>query len=218
LPTTFQQYNGANISAISLSGLTKGLTYSVAVTAIAQPTYFLTVTAINASGATGVANESNFAQEVIQYLEKPTRESALSKVATATPTEATAPREPFSDIEIGPKCFIATAAYGHYSAPQVQLLRDFRDRYLMTNAPGRAFVAWYYRYGPCWADFINAHPWCKPLVRLLLLPLIGGAMFMLHTSLPAKCVLMVAVLLMSVVVRRKRGVAAGADLYNSRES
>ena len=85
----------------------------------------------------------------------------------------------------------------------------------MTNEPGRAFVTRYYRYGPCWADFINAHPRCKPLVRLLLLPLIGGAMFMLHTSLPAKCVVMVAVLLMSgVVVRRKRGVAVGTDLHN----
>jgi hypothetical protein len=79
-------------------------------------------------------------------------------------------------------CFIATAAYGHYSAPQVQALRDFRDAYLLTNAPGRAFVRWYYEYGPVAAQFITEHPWLKPVVRTALLPVVGMAMFMTKTS------------------------------------
>jgi len=101
-------------------------------------------------------------------------------------------------------CFIATAAYGYYSAPQVQLLRDFRDRFLVTNAPGRAFVAWYYRYGPGGAVFINAHPWCKPPVRLLLLPLVGGAMLILPGSLPAKCIVTLGILLFSCTIIWRR--------------
>ena len=45
-------------------------------------------------------------------------------------------------------CYIATAVYGSYSAPQVYTLRKFRDRVLLNSIPGRLFVRCYYRFGP----------------------------------------------------------------------
>jgi hypothetical protein len=69
-------------------------------------------------------------------------------------------------------CFIATAAYGSYLHPQVQMLRNFRDEWLLTNAPGRAFVAFYYRNSPPLADYIARHPIVRGITRLALTPLV----------------------------------------------
>ena len=68
-------------------------------------------------------------------------------------------------------CFIATASYGHDSG-EVGLLCDFRDKCLLTNPLGTAFVKTYYKLSPPVADFIAKSEPLKATVRLALKPLI----------------------------------------------
>jgi hypothetical protein len=73
----------------------------------------------------------------------------------------------------GGGCFIATAAYGSLMEPHVKILRDFRDRFLLTNRFGKGFVNFYYKYSPPMADFIAKHDSLRAMVRLSLLPVVG---------------------------------------------
>jgi hypothetical protein len=73
--------------------------------------------------------------------------------------------------EIG--CFIATAAYGSLIEPHVKILRDFRDKILLTNSLGKGFVKAYYTYSPPIADFISKDDNLRTLVRVSLLPVVG---------------------------------------------
>jgi hypothetical protein len=55
-------------------------------------------------------------------------------------------------------------------AQEVVILREFRDRYLMTHPPGRALVSLYYAWSPMVAGFICRHESLKTLTRITLYP------------------------------------------------
>ncbi|RMH02711.1 MAG: DUF1565 domain-containing protein [Planctomycetota bacterium] len=65
-------------------------------------------------------------------------------------------------------CFVATAAHGDYDAPEVRVLRRFRDDYLLAGAPGRSFVRAYYEYGPKAASWIEGREWARRASRAAL--------------------------------------------------
>ncbi len=77
----------------------------------------------------------------------------------------------------GGKCLIATAAFGSPFAREVTTLRRFRDRALLTHAPGRLLVRAYYRLSPPLARATAREPLLAAGVRALLGPVAFGADF-----------------------------------------
>lgn len=69
-------------------------------------------------------------------------------------------------------CFIATAAYGTEFAPEVYLLQDFRDNYLLKNPLGKFFVEIYYFISPPIANIIKESEALKKAVRIGLTPIV----------------------------------------------
>ena len=107
-------------------------------------------------------------------------EGPLSAVSSAMPIEVL---DFFEAYKAGPEvgreeggfCFVATAAFGSYMAPDVWTLRRFRDEVLMTTPPGRAFVRLYYAISPPLAARIAGSEVARAGTRAALQPVIAIA-------------------------------------------
>ncbi len=80
---------------------------------------------------------------------------------------------PYSSSGGSNPCFIATAAYGSPVEPHVRILREFRDRYLITGVAGRAFVTAYYRYSPPLANLVASNGLFRWMARTALFPIVA---------------------------------------------
>ena len=62
-------------------------------------------------------------------------------------------------------CFVATACYGNYDAPEVLVLRKFRDEKLLKSFSGKVFVKIYYSISPSLAALISKSDRLKKSIR-----------------------------------------------------
>lgn len=93
-------------------------------------------------------------------------------------------------------CFIATAAYGSQVEPHVKILREFRDRFMLNNPAGKAFVRLYYTCSPSVANFIAGHDDLRAVVQLSLLPIVGVSWVALYLGHVGTLVFMLLILIL----------------------
>jgi len=94
-------------------------------------------------------------------------------------------------------------------AAEIEILREFRDQYLLSNPMGQGLVEFYYEVSPPIAEFIIKHPSLKSIVRVGLLPAVAMSTVVVNTTPAEKTVVIGLLALISVAVAicmtRRRG-------------
>jgi hypothetical protein len=155
---TLDQGQGASVFDIPIAGSDGSLSKYYVTGLLNGATYYLRAALVDSAGNIG-------------FLTEPSTDDIASHSAS--------PDQIVGLLSKNGNCFIATAAFGTPMAEQVEILRNFRDRYLMKSQAGRNFVSWYYKNSPPLAEKLKEHETARKLVRLLLLPFIAFSWFAL---------------------------------------
>ena len=85
-------------------------------------------------------------------------------------SEASAPSYQEQNVQSSQSegCYIATAVYGDYDAPEVLTLRMYRDIVLKKTLIGRAFIRLYYATSPKLASKLKGHTFINSKVKKIL--------------------------------------------------
>jgi len=174
------------VSTLALSGSTTvsttvlaTVTYRIETTATVSGVTTLTImglehithTVILIATTTGLTTVTSLTVSTVAALTTASATSTITRTVTSvsTTTETLTPAS-------GGRCVIASAAYGSELAPEVQLLRTFRDQYVKTTFAGvsfmKAFDAFYYSFSPRVASILEESPPFATVVRLLIYPLV----------------------------------------------
>ena len=116
---------------------------------------------------------SQATMEIVATRETPGQTYQLT--VTATSNSPSRSHQITISVHVSP-CLIATATFGSELAPQVQLLRDFRDQQVLQTFAGSNFMSmfnsWYYSFSPAVAQYETGHSMARDTGRILLYPLI----------------------------------------------
>jgi ribosomal protein L7/L12 len=136
--------------------------------------------AAKAQPVSALADDPDFAQVIDDLLQRGQTIQAIKRYRERYPVGLKEAKEIVDAraVELGiaaqSRCWIATAAYGSVAAPEVEILRRYRDTILSESALGRVFVRVYYRLSPRVASWLADSVTRQRRVRWLLRPLIEG--------------------------------------------
>lgn len=118
-------------------------------------------------------NQTVWSEELGNFNTPSTAYYAVIKLEMTPEEGASNPEAWFDDILLEEKdgCFIATAAYGTPLAEEIDVLRQFRDQYLLTNPAGQLLVSLYYTSSPPLANLISKHEGLRAVIRMALEPI-----------------------------------------------
>ena len=107
-------------------------------------------------------------------------------------------------------CCAFASAYDATDAENLDIIREFRDKYLMTTPAGRGVVVLYYDvFSPPVAGFINDHPAVKPFARAAWTPAVAISTVAVDTTTAEKVVIAGSLAVVSaglfLWVQRRRG-------------
>jgi hypothetical protein len=174
-------------SNCSISGGVLTATFTVA--NIAVGAYVITAsgspvgdTAVTAFTVTPLATQtSSSTSSSTTSSTTPTTSTTASVATTTTPsiessTTTSTSSSSTTTVPV-PQCLIATATYGSPLAPEVQLLRNFRDNSLMNTKAGSSFMiafnSLYYSLSPTVASYLAEHWVERTAMKGALYPLVG---------------------------------------------
>jgi hypothetical protein len=69
---------------------------------------------------------------------------------------------------LGGACYVATMVYGDYDAPEVMILRRFRDEVLAKYVAGIIFIKIYYRYSPLFVERFRHSQKVNSFIKVIL--------------------------------------------------
>jgi len=149
--------HGVTLSAFNTSSL------NIAAASSASAEFTVTV-AYNALNVTNIILIEGTSDNITHQV------ALMLTVTNGTSTTTTQPAPPS-------RCLIATATYGSDLSPEVQLLRNFRDKSLEKSKVGSAFLvvfnAWYYSFSPIVAGYLRDAIVARTLMKGFLYPLVA---------------------------------------------
>jgi len=92
-------------------------------------------------------------------------------------------------------CLIATAAFDSEMAPQVQHLRELRDKTILQTKSGFTFMSafnqFYYLFSPTIADYERENPTFKEIVKITLTPLLTSLALLQYADIDSESKMLV---------------------------